>query len=70
MSPTQTENGQATPITPDAARAALDRERQQRCMACQNEINQVLQRHRCKLDVAVLLRESAVIPQLGIVALD
>jgi hypothetical protein len=57
----------APAITPEAARAALDTERAARLDACRRELAELLARHRCVLDVSVLLRQGQVIPQLAVV---
>lgn len=52
------------------ARAAIEQERRERIEACSRDIAEVLQSHRCRLDVSVLLREGQILPQIGVVPED
>jgi flagellar motor switch protein FliM len=52
----------------DEAREVLLTEQQARVRDCQVELQAVLDKHRCRLDVSVLLRQGQVIPQVQIVA--
>lgn len=58
------------PITPETAREAIEQERRERIQRCSTELEEVLQRHRCQLDVSVLLRDGQVIPQVNVIAED
>ena len=60
----QSDNGQLSTLE---AREVLAQEQQQRVDACRAELEQLLDRHRCRLDVAVVLRANSVTPQLQIV---
>lgn len=51
------------------ARALLAQEQQTRIAACQVELEAVLQKHNCQLDVTVVLRANSVTPQIRIVSL-
>lgn len=57
-------------ITPEAAKAALEAERDERKHACQAEIQAVLEKYRCGLDVAVLIRSGEVSTQIILIASD
>ena len=52
------------------ARAALEQERQQRVEECRQELAAVLAKHRCDLDVSMLIRQDRIVPQIAIVAKD
>ena len=53
----------------DAAREVLLAERDERVEACRAELDALMKRHNCQLDVAVVLRANSVQPQIQIVAL-
>lgn len=55
-------------LTPTEAKAILQQEAQTRVEACQAEIGKVLDKYQCTIDVAVILRQGQVIPQVQIVA--
>lgn len=55
-------------LTASQARAILEQEAQARVIECQAEVQKVLDKYQCTLDVAVLLRAGQVIPQVQIVA--
>lgn len=55
-------------LTPTEAKAILQQEAQQRVEACQAEVQKVLDKYQCAIDVAILLRAGQVIPQVQIVA--
>lgn len=55
-------------LTPTEAKAILQQEAQKRSEMCQAEIQAALDKYQCELDVAVLLRQGQVIPQVQIVA--
>lgn len=57
-------------ISPEDAREAIERERQDRIQSCSAELEVVLKTHRCRLDVSVILREGQVIPAVNIIAED
>lgn len=61
-----------TVITPDQARQLLQEEQQARVNEAKREFDEFLagwqQRHRCRLDIAMILRAGQVIPQVQIVA--
>jgi len=61
---------EAKPITAEEARLAIEADRRERAATCQRELAEVLAKHRCRLDVSVLLREGQVIPQVAIVPND
>lgn len=63
-------NGNGHPISADEARAAIEAERRERVELCRGELAGVLAKHRCTLDVAMLIRPKAVVPQVSIVAQD
>jgi hypothetical protein len=55
-------------LTPTEARAILETEAKARVMECQAEVQKVLDKYQCVIDVAVLLKANQVIPQVQIVA--
>jgi len=55
-------------ITPTQARQLLQEEQQARVDECRRGIDALLQKHRCRLDVFVILRAGQVAPQVQIVA--
>jgi hypothetical protein len=65
-----TENGHPAVDRLAKARAELDEERKARSEACKREIAACLERHRCRLDVAVILREGSVSPAVNVVPVD
>ena len=63
-------NGQSR-ISTDDAKAAIEAERKHRTEACGKELQAVLDKYRCALDVAMLIRgpgPDGIIPQVSIVA--
>ena len=48
--------------------AAIEQDRQRRATECSAEIQAALDKHRCTLDVSVVLKAGQVIPQIDIVA--
>lgn len=50
------------------ARAILETEAKERVAACQAEIQKVLDKYQCAIDVAIILKAGQVIPQVQIVA--
>ncbi len=59
-----------TSITAEEATVVLNHNRQVRADACRQEIAEVLQRHRCRLDVCVILRDGSVTPQVSVIPAD
>lgn len=55
-------------LNPAEARAILETEAKERVTECQAEIEKVLDKYRCSLDVVVILKADRVIPQVQIVA--
>ena len=55
-------------LTATAARAILETEAQERVEACQAELQKVLDKYQCVIDVGVFLKAGQVIPQVQIVA--
>lgn len=55
-------------LTATAARAILETEAQSRVAECQAEIQKVLDKYQCVIDVAVILKAGQVIPQVQIVS--
>ncbi len=55
-------------LTPAAARELLQAEQKGRVDACQAELQAVLDKYRCRLDISVILRAGQVIPQVQVVA--
>ena len=55
-------------ITTTEARAILEAEAQTRIAECQAEIQNVLDKYRCTIDVMVILKAGQVIPQVQIVS--
>lgn len=55
-------------LTPTEARAILETEAKTRVTECQAEVQKVLDKYKCVIDVSVLLRAGQVIPQVQIVA--
>lgn len=56
-------------LTPtEQARVLLQKEREERVKTCQDEIQAVLDKHHCTLDVSVVLRVGQVIPQVQVIA--
>lgn len=67
METTKTQPTNGT-LTATEARAILESEAQKRVEACQAEVQKVLDKYQCVIDVAVILRAGQVIPQVQIVA--
>ena len=59
-------NGQS--FGTEEALAILLKERESREVRCLNEIDEVLKKHNCRLDVGILLKAGQVIPQLTVVS--
>lgn len=55
-------------LTPTEAKAILQQEAQTRVEACQAEVQKVLDKYNCTLDVMVILKAGQVIPQVQIVS--
>ena len=60
----------ASETTQAELEARLELERQERVKACTTEINDVLQKHQCDLDAAVLLRAGSVMPSVKVVPVE
>lgn len=56
--------------TPDEAVSVLVAARQKRVEDCNRELEAVLAKYNCGLDVAVTLKANAIVPQVSIVAKD
>jgi hypothetical protein len=54
-------------VSPEAAREALIKDQQERIQAAREEINAVLEKYGCDLDIFVTLRRGSVEPGLAIV---
>ena len=54
----------------EEARKVIEKETLSRIEACKREINDALEKHRCRLDVSVLIKSGQVIPQLEIVPIN
>lgn len=50
--------------------AMLDAERKERAQACAKEIEEVLKKHKCSIDIAVIVTSRGNIPQMNIVTVD
>lgn len=55
---------------PQKARQIIMQERAVRIQSCQREINAILEKHKCRLDVFVILRAGQVIPQVEVVTIE
>lgn len=55
-------------LTPAEARAILETEARAREIECQAEVQKVLDKYQCALDVIVILKANQVIPQVQIVS--
>lgn len=55
-------------LNPAEARAILETEAKERVAECQAEIEKVLDKYQCAIDVVVILKADRVIPQVQIVA--
>lgn len=55
-------------LSPVEARAILESEAQARVTECQAEIQKVLDKYQCTLDLMVILKAGQVIPQVQIVS--
>lgn len=55
-------------LTASQAKAILQQEAQQRVEACQAEIQTILDKYQCTIDVVVILRANQVIPQVQIIS--
>lgn len=55
-------------LNPAEARAILESDTQKRVEACQAEVQKVLDKYQCALDVMVILKANQVIPQVQIVS--
>ena len=56
------------PISTEQATEALVREREIRVRTCAQEVNEVLNRYNCRIDVAIVLRENSVTPTANVVS--
>lgn len=54
-------------IDPKEARAAVEREREERVEACSNALAGVLEEYQCNLDVSVVLSQGQVTPQISVI---
>ena len=52
------------------ARRLLAQEQQSRVDACRAELEALLEKHQCRLDVTVLLRANSVTPQIQFVVVE
>jgi hypothetical protein len=50
------------------AREVLEKERRARVEQCKAEIQKLLEAHKCRIEVTVILRAGQVIPQIDILA--
>ena len=57
-------------ITTAEARELLQAEQAERVNACRQELEALLDKHGCRLDVAVMLRTNSVTPHLQIVPVE
>ena len=57
-------------LSVDKVKTFLENEKKERSELCRMEIVKILDAHKCTLDIAVLLRENSIIPQLTIIAQD
>lgn len=49
------------------AKTIIEKERLERIEACKREIQAILEAHKCRLDVTVILKAGQVIPQVDII---
>jgi len=52
------------------AEKALEDDRKKRVETCKAELEKILEKTRCTIDVAVVLRKGTVEPQINILAID
>ena len=57
-------------LSPEEAKSVLEKSKQERAQKCQEEIQKVLDKYNCFLDVSVLVKANSVIPSVAIVARD
>jgi hypothetical protein len=55
-------------LTSEAARKVIEAADQKRVAACLEELEALLKKRRCRMEVSILLKAGQVIPQLQIVA--
>jgi len=56
-------------VTAEAAKLALEKDRQTRIAACTNEMNEILKKHNCTMDATMILK-NGVVPQVQIIVLS
>ena len=61
------ENGE---VSTEDAKRVLQEEAQERVEACRAELEQLLEKHRCRLSVAMLLTEKGNLPRISIEPVD
>lgn len=56
-----------TEITPEEATKVLDAKAQKDIQECNTEIINILKKYGCDLDVQVIIRSNAIIPQVQVI---
>lgn len=55
-------------MNPEEARQAIEKDKQKRQEECREALNELLQKHNCRLDIAVILKKGYVEPVVNIIA--
>lgn len=57
-------------LTPDKAKELLAREQQKRINACNKELQEVLTKYNCTLDVSMIIKPGNITPMVNVIAQD